>query len=262
MPYITYLIQENSGQAAAVNYGLKFVHGDYLTWLDPDDILPQDAIECKVTYLEAHPEKGTLISKSRSFFEKTKELGSIDQRVKPNGKDELFYDLILGRNSTWNCGCYMVRMSMFLDSMPKPLEIDTPVGIGQNMQLILPIVYKYPIGYLDKITYYYRIRNDSHSHMKRGYDEEEQRIKISESLLFSIVSKMDIPSTEINRVHSTIRYRIYSLRLYNAYRNGRRENLKEIIAGLKKNGVYDKNKKRIVLMLRFPIVQYLYSHLK
>ena len=51
-----YLLQENAGQAAAINCGLKIFSGDYLMWLDSDDILYPNHLSEKVLYLEKHPE--------------------------------------------------------------------------------------------------------------------------------------------------------------------------------------------------------------
>ena len=50
---LTYLRQEeNKGQAAAINTGLKFVSGEYLSWMDSDDILYPEAIEKKICFLK------------------------------------------------------------------------------------------------------------------------------------------------------------------------------------------------------------------
>ncbi len=249
--------QRNMGQAAAVNTALQYFTGDYLTWLDPDDKLPLDAIEKKVSYLETHKEIGTLVSKSMSIDEVTSKTFSSINRIPPkhNEKDELFFDLILGKNSTWNCGCYMVRASMFRDAMPKPLEIYAPRGIGQNMQMLLPIVYKYPIGYIDDITYIYRIRRDSHSHMTRTYEEDEKRISLSKTILYEIVSKMDIKKEDITKVYNTIENRIVHKQLYNMLRNNRKDKLSSVIKGLKQLKAYNSIEKKIVWSLKYPIVK-------
>ena len=57
----TYVYQENAGQAAAVNKGLKIFKGEYLTWPDSDDWMTEDCIEKKVDFLEQHPEYGMVM---------------------------------------------------------------------------------------------------------------------------------------------------------------------------------------------------------
>ena len=47
-----YLKQENKGQAAALNYGLKKFTGEFLTWPDSDDEMLPNCIEEKVKFLK------------------------------------------------------------------------------------------------------------------------------------------------------------------------------------------------------------------
>jgi glycosyltransferase involved in cell wall biosynthesis len=55
---VRYLRQENAGVAAARNRGAGAATGDYLHFLDSDDILHPQAIERLLALLEAHPEAG------------------------------------------------------------------------------------------------------------------------------------------------------------------------------------------------------------
>ena len=55
---VVYISQENKGQAAAVNAGLKLVKGDYLLWPDSDDILYPEHIARKVAFMEKNPQYG------------------------------------------------------------------------------------------------------------------------------------------------------------------------------------------------------------
>ena len=44
---LCYLRQEHQGQAAALDYGLKQISGEYLSWIDCDDFLTPDSVEKK-----------------------------------------------------------------------------------------------------------------------------------------------------------------------------------------------------------------------
>lgn len=55
---VRYLRQENAGVAAARNHGAAVATGDYLHFLDSDDVLHPRAIERLLAVMEAHPEAG------------------------------------------------------------------------------------------------------------------------------------------------------------------------------------------------------------
>jgi glycosyltransferase involved in cell wall biosynthesis len=53
---IIYIEQENQGQGAARNKGLKRAHGEFIAFLDADDYWRKDFLEHTVTFLEEHQE--------------------------------------------------------------------------------------------------------------------------------------------------------------------------------------------------------------
>ena len=88
---LTYLRQEeNKGQAAAINTGLKFVSGEYLSWMDSDDILYPEAIEKKICFLKKNMELDFVLCSGEVVSEKDleKPLGYL-KRIKPKGKDDV-----------------------------------------------------------------------------------------------------------------------------------------------------------------------------
>lgn len=53
-PRVTYLEQDNQGQAAARNRGLALAKGEFIKFLDDDDVLPPDALEWAISLLMSH----------------------------------------------------------------------------------------------------------------------------------------------------------------------------------------------------------------
>lgn len=67
-PRVTYVFQENQGQSAARNAALRRARGQYVAFLDADDLFLPSKIEEQVNYLEAHPESGLSYCKIHHFF--------------------------------------------------------------------------------------------------------------------------------------------------------------------------------------------------
>jgi len=60
--------KENQGAAAARNHGLRLSQGDYIQWLDADDLLAPDKIERQLAALREIDDKRILLSSSWAYF--------------------------------------------------------------------------------------------------------------------------------------------------------------------------------------------------
>lgn len=170
---LKYFYKENGGAASAVAVGLKYVSGEYLIWPDSDDFLLKDSIKIRAAYMDSHPECNFLRCNGYVFdeanYEKPKTVIS-----KLNRSTNLadFVNFIV----PWCPGCYMVRMSAFDKANPgRKIYISK---CGQNIQMMLPMAFKYPCEYLDKYVYGYVNHENSVSHSIRGY--EQHIAKLSE----------------------------------------------------------------------------------
>jgi glycosyltransferase involved in cell wall biosynthesis len=59
---ITYIQQENAGVGAARKNGIDHARGEFITFLDADDLLCENKVERQVQYLMNHPECGVCYS--------------------------------------------------------------------------------------------------------------------------------------------------------------------------------------------------------
>ncbi len=145
-----YITKENGGVGSAVNTGLKQITGDYLIWPDSDDILMPESIEKRVAFLEAHPEFGFVYSDGLVFDENNLTEPKKDVKASIPADGNLFVNVVSG-NVVYNpCG-YMLRMEAFLDVNPEKEII--PSRYGQNIQMLMPISYKYKCGYIKEYLY-------------------------------------------------------------------------------------------------------------
>jgi glycosyltransferase involved in cell wall biosynthesis len=60
--------QENQGASAARNKAFELCHGDYVQWLDADDLLAPDKIAQQMQRLRDYPSKWTLFSSAWAYF--------------------------------------------------------------------------------------------------------------------------------------------------------------------------------------------------
>jgi glycosyltransferase involved in cell wall biosynthesis len=79
-PRISYIDQQNQGQAAARNRGLALARGEYARFLDDDDLLPSDALEWSVAYLQEHPSAVAVIGGVQYIDASGMSLGAIQSR--------------------------------------------------------------------------------------------------------------------------------------------------------------------------------------
>jgi glycosyltransferase involved in cell wall biosynthesis len=65
---VTVVSIQNQGSAAARNHALQLSQGDYIQWLDADDLLSPGKIESQLAALRGVENKRTLLSSSWAFF--------------------------------------------------------------------------------------------------------------------------------------------------------------------------------------------------
>ena len=253
----TYIYQENAGQSAAINQGLKLFKGEYLNWMDSDDYLPSDSVDKRVRFLEENPQVGLVVGRSVVVDDiDFKQIGLISETgLERTGVHQLVEDFLKGQISCTCCCSTMVRSSMFRDSMPEPLQIETPRVIGQNYQLFLPIMFNYPVKYIPEILGYYVLHSDSHSHVTKTF---EQKLKIQDVIkdtLYSIAGRLKTYEDEVEWFKSKIDEYDCRNRLYIHQHHQRRDSLREIIDRMKEAGCYDAAAKKMVIKIKYPILK-------
>lgn len=190
-----YIYQENGGQAAAMNQGLKRFRGQYLMWVDADDILLENNVSKKVAFLEKHREYGMVLCQGEIVDSKNINVKTGDyKRETPSGDDRLFEDLILERNVVYGPGTVMVTREAFEKSIPTRHIYESREG--QNWQMMLPLSYFCKCGYIEESLVKCVAHEDSHSRVKRSDCEMLNRINNFSILMKSVINEMDISNSE------------------------------------------------------------------
>ena len=167
-----YIYKENGGPSSAINEGLKYVNGEYLTLLDIDDYIMRDAIKLKVEFLDSHRDYNVVRTNGYYVTEKNldskKNLFVIDETEKNN--IYIFDDLINGNTNNW-AGSYMVRTDKLFNFYKDRNIYES--RYGQNLQILLPLVYKSKSGFIDKpLMKYIRQENSLSSTSTNSFDKQ------------------------------------------------------------------------------------------
>lgn len=228
-----YYHQENKGQAAAINIGLKKYTGEYLMWVDSDDILLPQNVEKKVNFLKEHQECGFVICQGEVVKSDNLDrvVGNLYRRT-PKGKDYLFSDLIFERNVVFCPGVIMARQSSIEKTIPQNEIFESREG--QNWQLMLPLAYSYKCGYIEEVLFRCVAHNDSHSRTERSYVELVKRndnfiVLLTETIQRLVQMPVEEKQEWISKVF--IKHNIKNMQL--AYRNGKWQDYRNLKSMLK-----------------------------
>jgi glycosyltransferase involved in cell wall biosynthesis len=159
-PQVRYHIQANGGQAKAKNRGILASKGEFVGFLDADDLWTPNKIEIELAAFAAHPQVGIVYTDFANIDEHGNRL--------PTPKREYFSGRISGRllvDNFVNYGSALVRRECF-DELGV-FDETLPMAIDYDLWLRFSARYEYL--YLDEVTILYRRWSGqmSHNYAKR-----------------------------------------------------------------------------------------------
>jgi glycosyltransferase involved in cell wall biosynthesis len=167
---IHYLFQENRGEAAARNTGMGQMKGEYMAFIDADDLYFPNALEDMVSYLDEHPQHGSVFSDGYICDQHGKQLMRLTE-IRPRiFTGNILNPLVITPSIVTVPVCTMTRTS----SVRKyEMRFDTENNlIGTDWDFWIRLAVNESFGYLDKLTCKYRIHQ---TNITRVYGEEKRR---------------------------------------------------------------------------------------
>lgn len=171
--------QANQGEAGARNAGLQQATGEYIAFLDADDLYLPKALEDLRSYLDSHPQFDVVFSDGDIFNEHDQVVMSLTD-VRPGIHTGRILDKVIISSSIVTVPvCTMTRRSKIL---AHSVQFDRNVVIGPDWDFWIQLAAHVDFGYLDKKTCRYRIHTTNISRTtgseKRRKDELYRRMKI------------------------------------------------------------------------------------
>lgn len=156
---IKYIYKENGGVAETKNYGIKEATGEYLNFLDSDDILSQDALKNMYNFLDKNKEKIDMVAMPVVYFEK--KIGLHDRYLRFNNQT-----CIVNLDKDPQGYVFSTVAMLYKRKLFNSVKFNTKLRIAEDLYLNTKLFiknHKYGMMSADEAVYYYRKRfaNDS-----------------------------------------------------------------------------------------------------
>lgn len=186
--------QENAGQAAALDFGLKKFAGEFLVWTDSDDyFFRKDAISTFVNFLRKNPEFG-FAACNCAWERASGEIARLKPFVEKENSPQNIFERLLKQKIFFVPGRIMVRAETFFQANPTRSIFHSRQG--QNFQMEFPIAYVAKCGFIAEELYCYVERFDSHSH---STPTDLSRINGLERVVEETLARIAMPHAERER---------------------------------------------------------------
>jgi glycosyltransferase involved in cell wall biosynthesis len=159
-PNIKYLYQENKKIAAARNAGMKIAKGEYIAFLDSDDLWAPAHLESSVNIFDKMPEVGLVGGAHAYFTNNGKIIKAVVQSTAPKG--DILKEMFL-KNTPFQTSTSLIRR----DLLNKVGLFDADIGcfkngkVGEDYEYFCRIASHTKMAYIKEILVFYRSHDDN-----------------------------------------------------------------------------------------------------
>ena len=153
-PRIKTIHQVNGGEASARNTALENLQGEYLAFLDADDLYLPEHLEVMVTYLQAHPDYDGVYSDGYYIDETGERLKPLSSRRRGPFEGDIFEEMVRASDVFGAPVCVVLRSAVI---SKYSLNFDADIVIGPDWDFFVRYAEVARFGYLLEPTCLYRI---------------------------------------------------------------------------------------------------------
>ncbi|WP_375583749.1 glycosyltransferase family 2 protein [Cyclobacterium xiamenense] len=192
----------NRGISFTRNRGLEEARGEFLAWMDCDDLISPDRFEKQLAFFDRHPEVVICGSWLTRFDEKKSEVS------KSPTDHASIKALLLFKPAIWNATA-MYRLARIKKA---GLSFDCQLAVAEDYDFYWEACRKFPVANIPESLYFYR---DSDSSIMKSFSgAEEKSFAIHKIIYTKSLQELGIAPTEAQlRVHR----RIGSTQLFPTY---------------------------------------------
>jgi glycosyltransferase involved in cell wall biosynthesis len=172
-PRIHLLRQEHSGEAAARNLALRHLTGEWVAFLDADDLLLPQHLELAAEHLRAHPERGGVYTDGFYIDEAGRRLGLLSSRRRGPFEGRIFEEVVRASDVFGPPMCTVLRREPILR---RDLTFDTRIVIGPDWDFLMRFSAGEDFGYLAEPTCLYRLHPNA---ITRTAEPERRRASLA-----------------------------------------------------------------------------------
>ncbi len=150
--------QENAGEAAARNTALRHMRGEFVAFLDADDVYLPDHLEATTAFLTNHPQRDGVYTDGYHIDQYGRWLKTLSSRRRGPFEGWLFEELVRASDVFGPPLCLLLRRSLILE---RRLSYDTRIVIGPDWDFNTRFAEYASFGYLDRQTCLYRVHQSN-----------------------------------------------------------------------------------------------------
>lgn len=180
--YLEHSKHKNIGMSASRNLGIRYASGEFISFLDADDIWLPEKLSQQVEIMKKYPEAGMVYGYALLWYswnEKQNEKKQdyfLDLSVKPNSliqPPELFYILLQNKAQTPIPSCAMLRYSIFdkIDLFEEEFD-----GMYEDQVFFAKVHLHFPVYIADECWIKYRQHHNSYSYKNKDQNYYIQRL--------------------------------------------------------------------------------------